>query len=223
MKKPTIQKCGLSMRPLLKVISQTFIRSTPFGFDGDMVGELPGIVLGDALAGQLGANLGDEIVIVSPELASSHSILSSAPLARSYVLVGTFHSGLFNNDSKLAVVELSEARQFMPAYDPGMDEENYVTGVAANLDDPFDVEESAESLRGIEGIGVKSCDANAALFALKLEKYTMGAILMLIVLVAAFSISGTMMTVFHRKTQITCFNLWGYVASILVSSTCCKE
>jgi lipoprotein-releasing system permease protein len=42
------------------------------------------------------------------------------------------------------------------------------------------------------------------LFALKLEKFTMGSILMLIVLVAAFSISGTMiMTVFHKKGQVS--------------------
>jgi lipoprotein-releasing system permease protein len=42
------------------------------------------------------------------------------------------------------------------------------------------------------------------LFALKLEKFAMGSILMLIVVVAAFSISGTMMmTVFHKRGQVS--------------------
>ena len=41
---------------------------------------------------------------------------------------------------------------------------------------------------------------SALLFALKLEKFTMGSILMLIVLVAAFSISGTMMMTVFRMT-----------------------
>jgi lipoprotein-releasing system permease protein len=168
--------------------------------------KFPGIVLGDALAGQLGANLGDEIVILSPEAASSHTILGGGTLTRSYVLVGTFHSGLFNYDAKWAVVTLDEARKFMPAYDPGLDEERYVTGIALNVPDPTDMDDLVASLERPEGLQVKTWkDSNAALlFALTLEKYTMGAILMLIVLVAAFSISGTMMmTVFHKKTQIS--------------------
>lgn len=168
--------------------------------------QFPGIVLGDALAGQLGANLGDEITILSAESASSHTILAGGTLSRSYVLVGVFHSGLFNFDGKWAVVSLDEARKFMPAYDPGLDGENYVTGIAANLADPQQVDAMAARINAQTGLSVKTWkDSNAALlFALQLEKYTMGAILMLIVLVAAFSISGTMMmTVFHKKTQIS--------------------
>jgi lipoprotein-releasing system permease protein len=54
-------------------------------------------------------------------------------------------------------------------------------------------------------------DTNKSLlFALKLEKFTMSSILLLIVLVAAFSISGTiMMTVFHRRSQIALFRSLG--------------
>jgi len=167
---------------------------------------LPGVVLGGALAGQLGANLGDEITIVSPEAVSSHTVLGGGTLTRSYVLVGIFHSGLFNYDAKWAVVTVDEARKFMPGYDPGLDEENYVTGIAVNLPEPNHVDAIAEQVNQLPNLSAKTWkDSNAALlFALQLEKYTMGAILMLIVLVAAFSISGTMMmTVFHKKTQIS--------------------
>lgn len=166
----------------------------------------PGIVLGDGLAGQLGASIGDEIVALSPESASSHTILGGGTLTRSYVLVGIFHSGLFDYDAKWAIVNLSEGRKFMPAYDPGLDEENYVTGVALTISDPMQADVLAARLGTEGGLVARTwMDSNAALlFALQLEKYTMGAILMLIVLVAAFSISGTMMmTVFHKKTQIS--------------------
>lgn len=168
--------------------------------------KLPGIVLGDALAGQLGANLGDEVTVISPESLSTHTILGGGTLTRSYVLVGIFHSGLFNYDTKWAVVSVDEARKFMVGYDPGLDEENYITGLAVNVKDPNAVDAIAARINALPDLSAKTWkDSNAALlFALQLEKYTMGAILMLIVLVAAFSISGTMMmTVFHKKTQIS--------------------
>ena len=48
------------------------------------------------------------------------------------------------------------------------------------------------------------------LFALILEKFTMGAVLFLIVLVAAFSISGTvMMTVYYKRHQVSLFRALG--------------
>ena len=171
----------------------------------DSAPQLPGVLLGDALAGQLGADVGDEVVILSPEAASTAAILTGATLTRSYVVVGIFHSGLTNFDSKWAVTTLDEARQFMVGYDPGLDDERYVTGVAANVSNPEVIEQYAARFQQSKDLQVRTWkDANAALlFALKLEKYTMGAILMLIVLVAAFSISGTlMMTVFFKKTQI---------------------
>ncbi len=166
----------------------------------------PGIVLGEALAGQLGADIGDEITVLSPQAASSSTIMSGGTITRSYVLVGLFHTGLFNYDSKWAVVSLSEGRKFLSDYDPSLDEEDYVTGVGVNTKDPYHIDALFARLKQSKGlIGKTWKDTNSALlFALQLEKYTMGAILMLIVLVAAFSISGTMMmTVYHKKQQIS--------------------
>ena len=167
--------------------------------------EWPGIILGDGLAVQLGADVGDEIVAFNPQAATSSSMITGGTLTRHYVVVGVFQTGLFNYDSKWAVVSLSEGRKFMVDYDPSLDLEKYVTGVAFNVPNPYEVgfyEEEIKKTAGLTTLTWK--DANSALlFALKLEKFTMGSILMLIVLVAAFSISGTMMmTVFHRKSQV---------------------
>ncbi|SME99620.1 lipoprotein-releasing system permease protein [Pseudobacteriovorax antillogorgiicola] len=166
----------------------------------------PGIMLGEGVAGQLGADLGDEVTILSPQAASGAVLFSGGTITRTYVVTAIFRSRIFTYDSKWAVVRLEEGRKFMPDYDPYLDIENFVTGIAVNADDPYDVDGIVSRLKAQFGqLNFRTWkDANSALlFALQLEKYTMGAILMLIVLVAVFSISGTMMmTVFHKKTQV---------------------
>ena len=67
----------------------------------------PGIVLGNGLALQLSAQVGDEIVVISPQGATStSSALSGGTLTKRYVLVGIFQTDLFNFDNKWAVVSL---------------------------------------------------------------------------------------------------------------------
>ena len=97
----------------------------------------PGIVLGEGLASQLGADLGDEITILSPQASSSSTVLSGGTVSRNYVVTGLFQSGLGDYDSKFAVTSIPEARKFMIDFDSTMDDENYVTGVAFNLLNPY--------------------------------------------------------------------------------------
>lgn len=171
----------------------------------DVVDELPGIALGDQLALQIGADVGDEITLLSPQ-ASSSSALAGGTIARRYVVTGKISTGLFNYDAKWCVISIDEARHFMPDYDPSLSEEEYVTGVAVNVRDPMKLEPLLEQAKKWSDLTVKTWQVTnkSLLFALKLEKFTMGSILMLIVLVATFSISGTMiMTVFHKRGQVS--------------------
>ncbi len=171
----------------------------------DRVDFLPGIMLGDQLALQIGADVGDEITVLSPS-ANVGSALSGGTLSKNFVVAGKFSTGLFNYDAKWAVTRLSEARVFMPDFDLSLAEEEYVTGVAMNLKDPFKVDNVAKKISAFPGLkGLTWQMTNKSLlFALKLEKFTMGAILALIVVVAAFSISGTMMmTVAHKRSQVS--------------------
>ena len=182
--------------------------------------QFPGIVLGEQLAGQLSADIGDEISVITPNARAEVS--EGATLTRSYILVGIFNTGLFNYDAKWAVVSLTEGRKFLADYDETLDEQEYVTGVALNVDDPMHIEAAmakvTDQLKDLKPQTWKQSNA-ALLFALKLEKFTMGAILMLIVLVAAFSISGTMMmTVFHRKTQICLLRALGLRQSDIIKA-----
>jgi lipoprotein-releasing system permease protein len=180
----------------------------------------PGILLGEQLAEQLGAELGDEIVVLSPQ-AGVDTALGGGTVSRTYVVAGKFRTGLFNYDAKWAVVSLQEGRKFMPDYDESLDAEQYVTGVALNFPNPTEIQATVAPVfplgedpppdgtvisgpfKGLVPLTWQKAN-KSLLFALKLEKFAMGSILMLIVVVAGFSISGTMMmTVFHRRGQVS--------------------
>lgn len=172
--------------------------------DRSVVRPLPGIALGDQLAAQIGADVGDEITVLSPQ-ASASAAMSGGTLAKSFVVTGKISTGLFNYDQKWAIADLSHARIFIPEYDPSLGEEEYVTGVAMNVKNPMQMDDVVKRVSRFEGLKAQTWQMTnkSLLFALKLEKFTMGSILMLIVLVAAFSISGTMMmTVAHKKSQV---------------------
>jgi lipoprotein-releasing system permease protein len=120
--------------------------------------------------------------------------------------VGTFQTDAFNYDNKWGLVSLNEGRKFLADYDESLDEDQYVTGVALNFKDPYSVTELTHKEANFKDLSFLNWQmANKSLlFALKLEKFTMGSILMLIVVVASFSISGTMMmTVYHRRSQVS--------------------
>lgn len=189
--------------------------------DTDPLHRRPGVVLGEQLAEQLGAELGDEITVLSPQ-ANVGTALGGGTVSRQYVVAGKFRTGLFNYDMKWAVVSLPEGRKFMADYDETLDKEEYVSGVAVNVKDPLSIQKTTDRVFGpAGGVGAhedlpelakfKDLDAltwlkanKSLIFALKLEKFAMGSILMLIVVVAAFSISGTMMmTVFHKRGQVS--------------------
>jgi len=175
------------------------------GTGNTALGKLDGIMLGEKLATQLGADIGDEIIAVSPQ-AGVGSMLSGGTLARSFVVVGKFGSGMFDYDSKWAVVNLSAGRRFLPDYDESLDRDEYVTGVGVNVKNPIDIGSLSSRIDAKSGLQVLTWQMTnkSLLFALKLEKFAMGSILMLIVVVAAFSISGTMMmTVFHKRAQVS--------------------
>ncbi len=171
----------------------------------NVIQDLPGIALGDQLALQIQADVGDEITVLSPQ-ASSSGALAGGTLARRYVVTGKIMTGLFNYDSKWSVVSIDEGRYFMPDYDVSLSEDQYVTGVGMNVPDPLNMDRYVAKIKKWADLTPKTWQMTqkSLLFALKLEKFTMGSILMLIVLVAAFSISGTMvMTVHHKRTQVS--------------------
>ncbi|MBC61782.1 MAG: hypothetical protein CMP11_04930 [Zetaproteobacteria bacterium] len=172
---------------------------------------LPGIILGEDLAAYLNVYEGDEINILNPQTSLS-SVLFGNKISERFLVKGVSHNSIPRHESRYAITSLDRARKFMPDYDQSLDDENYVTGMAVNLKEPEDVDKFINFWQKKGRYNFQTWkDVNSSLlFALELEKYTMSAILLLIVLVAAFSISGTlMMTVYYKKNQISLLQALG--------------
>ncbi|MEZ4741231.1 MAG: FtsX-like permease family protein [Bdellovibrionota bacterium] len=166
----------------------------------------PSIVLGESLAIELGVDIGEAVHVLNPQVSIRQTFsASNTSLSSTFIVSGIFRTDLPAYDAKYAVVSLEQGRKFMADYDEVLDEQEYVAGVALNISDPNKIDtfvQRVSKYKSLQALSWKKVN-KSLLFALKLEKFTMGAILLLIVLVAAFSISGTMMmTVFHRRSQI---------------------
>ena len=178
--------------------------------DASDIDYLGGVILGEDLAIQLGVGVGEDVFIISP-YASARVIASGGHISGQFRVVGIFQTDLPQFDSKYAVVSLAAGRRYLPDYDYTLDEDQFVSGIAVNFAEPEYVNRYRDNYYPDNYKVVTWKDTNHSLLvALQLEKFTMGSILLLVVLVAAFSISGTiMMTIFHRRSQIALMRALG--------------
>jgi lipoprotein-releasing system permease protein len=157
----------------------------------------PGIVLGASLADRLGLFPGRQVTVVSFQGAEL-TPTGIQPQMRLYEVTGLFETGLYQYDTKFAYVELSSAQSLLRMG-------SAVTGVEFNVRDPWRSGEVADRLEAELGFPYRVDDwqrQNASLFsALKLEKFAMGVILLLIVLVASFNIVSTLIMVVTDKVR----------------------
>ncbi len=153
-----------------------------------------GIVIGVELARQRGLRVGDQLTLVSPSEISSP--FGMVPLMERFAIKGVFDTGMYEYDTGLVLITTRAAQVF---FDLG----ETVTGVAVKTDDIYRTHEIAERIQGELGRSVWVRDwreMNQNLFsALKLEKITMFIILVLIIIVAAFNIVGTLILVVMEK------------------------
>jgi lipoprotein-releasing system permease protein len=157
----------------------------------------PGIVLGTTLADRLNLYPGKTVTVVSFQGAEL-TPTGIQPQMRLYEVTGLFETGLYQYDTKFAYVELESAQTLLRMG-------RAVTGVEFNVRDPWHSGEVADRLRDSLGFPYSVDDwqrQNASLFsALKLEKFAMGIILLLIVLVASFNIVSTLIMVVTDKVR----------------------
>jgi lipoprotein-releasing system permease protein len=166
---------------------------------------LPGVILGAELARNLGTGPGREVRVISPFGTATPG--GVAPAVRRCVVVGIFKSGMYEYDSSLAYLALAEAQQL---FDTG----DISTGIGVRVAD-FDRSRAMaaliqEKLGG--GYWVRDwSEMNHALFAaIRLEKIAMFVILTLIVLVASFSIVGSLiMKVIEKGKDIAILKSMG--------------
>jgi lipoprotein-releasing system permease protein len=173
-------------------------------------GGLPGILLGSELLDSLNVVVGETVDVIDPDGPIGPT--GPTPLVRSFRVVGVFHSGLFEYDNRYAYVLIDVARDFVGVPDDA------ATGVELRAQGPEYAGVVASAVRerlgasGLEGLDVADwMELNSTLFAaLELEKYVMGGIMMVIVLVASFAIICVLiMVVIQRGAEIAVLRSMG--------------
>jgi lipoprotein-releasing system permease protein len=185
-----------------------FIIVGSLDLDGDKV------VLGSELARTLGANVGDKVNIFSPgnineilkELdrvekegdKTSASALKQMILPMELEVTGIFESGRYLYDSEFLLVPLHIGQEI---YNLG----GGAHGLAVKTRDPFLADQVKSELNNSltpPNLALTWIDLNKQLFdAIRMERNVMFFLLLFIILVAAFGIMNTLITVTVQKTR----------------------
>jgi lipoprotein-releasing system permease protein len=163
------------------------------------------IILGSALARELHAKVGGQVVLIAPEGTATPT--GVVPRMRRFLVTGIFESGMYEFDRGLALVNIADAAKLYRLGDR-------VTGIRLALQDPLQaptmVVQLAKSLGG--GFYVSDWTRNHINFfrSIELTKSMLFVILLMIVAVAAFNIVATLvMIVKEKQTDIAILRTLG--------------
>ncbi|MBF0378605.1 MAG: ABC transporter permease [Desulfamplus sp.] len=190
-----------------KELSKTESGKTEDGKSKDMEAEhretdesservFPKIIMGRELAKHVGVAVGDKVVLMAPGGMLS-PVGQMASMTR-FIVTGIFDSGMYEYDSSLAYINISDAQKLM-----GMRERISALGVwVKDLFQSPQIKDSIVNTLGSTFYGRDWMEINKSLFsALKLEKTAMFVILTLIILVAAFNIASALIMMVMEKTR----------------------
>ncbi len=142
----------------------------------------------------LGVFYGEELSMVSP--LGNMTPVGMVPRVKKFRVVGIFDSGMYEYDTSLAYISISDAQLFF-----NMNKQ--VTGIEVKVRDFFNAGEMAKKIRETLDYNYLVRDwmaMNKNIFsALKLEKTVMFIVLLLITLVASFNIISTLIMVVMEK------------------------
>ena len=154
------------------------------------------LVLGTELAAGVGADVGDDVVLISPQSISTSA--GMFPKMKKFRVSGLLRTGYYEFDNTIAYAGLADASDFL-----GL--KGGVTGVAVKLHDLNKAEQAAQQIREAIGLGYSVrtfAQLNSTLYAaLKLEKAVMFIILFLIIIVASLNIAGNLILLGTEKLR----------------------
>ena len=159
------------------------------------VSELPGIIMGYRLVDQMGLYIGDTVSVVNPlKIGSSFNI----PYVGHFVLTGVFRLDLFDYDDNVAFINLSDGQRIFQ-------KRNKYTEINVK----FDEYKNAKKNLGIfENLNIPDSqvktweDLHRTLFgAMKLEKYGTFLALSLIIFVAVFNLTSSLVMLVMEKIK----------------------
>lgn len=166
---------------------------------------LPGIILGERLANQLGVFYGSPVQVVSP--IGSPTAIGVIPKVRRFVVAGVLSTGMSEVDSTLVLMGLAEAQKFF-------DLDGAVTNIElriANVNQSRQVADEIQRRLGFPYFAEDWTRLWPNLFsALQLEKTVYFLVLLLMVLIGAFNIVSTLiMVVMEKKKDIAILRSMG--------------
>jgi lipoprotein-releasing system permease protein len=169
----------------------TYMKEGSLDLDGDKV------VIGQELASQYGIFLGDKITVYSPRNLEKKG--EEVYLPMELTVTGIFESGMYEYDVGLIFVSLQTAQEL---YTLG----NAIHGIEIRTDDPIDGARTvADALNKDLARPLRAqtwAELNQRLLgAIQVEKSVMFFILTFIIIVAAFGIMSTLITVTVQKTR----------------------
>jgi lipoprotein-releasing system permease protein len=157
--------------------------------------DLPGIVLGKDLAGQVGAMVGDTVTLTTPQ--GSLTPMGVMPRQRRFKVVGTFRLGLYDVDSTTGLVALEPGMRLA-----GVDKVEHIEVRIADIYNAPQVADQMAVEFGPDYATQDWTDINQQLYsALMLEKIGMGIGIGLIVMVAALNIIASLILLVMEKTR----------------------
>jgi lipoprotein-releasing system permease protein len=157
---------------------------------------LPGVVLGDELAIQLGVFAGDTVKVTSPE--GHLSPFGMLPRTKNFRVVGVFRLGLYNFDNSWALLNLPDAQRLLGVGDEVM----YVETKVRDLYRVEETEIAARTALGPDYGSVNWKETNRSMFsAFWLEKMVTTIFISFIVGVAALNIVASEIMIVMNKTR----------------------
>jgi lipoprotein-releasing system permease protein len=168
-------------------------------------GLLPGLMIGRELSRRLGVTLGEVLTVMVPSISASP--VGALPRSRRFVVVAIYDSGMVEYDAGLVYLAIEDARALLKLGP-------VATGIEAVLENPNKAPQVAAALN--ERIGmpywVQSwTEIHRNVFeALQLEKTVYFLVLLLIILVSAFTIVATLyMVVMEKRRDIAVLKTMG--------------
>ena len=156
----------------------------------------PPLVLGTELAMNLGMDIGDDVVMISPQSISTSA--GMFPKMKKFRISGLLRTGYYEFDNTIAYTLLPHASDFL-----GL--KQGVTGVAVKLHNINKANQAASLIQEAVGYGYSVrtfAQMNSTLYAaLKLEKTMMFIILFLIIGVASLNIAGNLILLGTEKLR----------------------
>jgi lipoprotein-releasing system permease protein len=158
--------------------------------------EIPPIVIGNDLAMTLGAQVGDSLLVTSPQ--GELTPLGLAPRYQKFRVTGIFASGFYQYDSSYAFMRLADAQRLFS-------EPDLISVMSFRIDDLYKAQQVGNALEAAAGPGFQATnwmEQNRELFrALKLEQVVTFIVLALIVVVAALNILIALTMMVMEKTR----------------------